>query len=583
MRLWLGMIAQSRSPRLHPEGRAFGGQPRRHPGVRGRYLVAAGAVALLGAAGAVWLISRSNHTENRGSDRRAGGDRQHLLHLQRTLRALAPAREPNGRPARRHRLPLAARRADGREQTPELYSPRVHIRQRAPCGVVGHLHPRVPDRAARVAVLTGCSSSDDLVRPDRAGPGAAPRRRHGPRVRARPGAHGQPDRRRCRATARRRSSSRSPRCAGTHRPRRRGAVRARPAVAQASPTLQARRSRPVYATSAISLFCSLSRSAWRSSPRSAGQADRADGPSRVRRGTVRVPRRHSAQPARPLWRRRSPARAHAGHADPGCARARRCATRRSTSPTGCPRTGRYVSADGKPLAEGAATAHVTLVEHAGRPDRRAPARSAAAWTSRSLVESDCRRGRALARQRAPAGEAAGADRVPGDDRQRLAVAALLARPGRPDREPERGFAAARAATRTRRTVRWQPFWDVFVSPGGAREARRPASRRRRPSTRRRRSSTPSSTGWGRSSRSPGRRRRSTTSRATCRNVDLRWARRDGAAASASSSCEVERRCALHGRRTRGDLPVVGVGDDASTNESRWNPAVERMFGWTRRG
>ncbi len=33
--------------------------------MRGRYLVAAGAVALLGAAGAVWLVSRSNHTDDK--------------------------------------------------------------------------------------------------------------------------------------------------------------------------------------------------------------------------------------------------------------------------------------------------------------------------------------------------------------------------------------------------------------------------------------------------------------------------------------------------------------------------------------
>ena len=33
--------------------------------MRGRYLAAAGAVALLGAAGAVWLIADSDHTEDK--------------------------------------------------------------------------------------------------------------------------------------------------------------------------------------------------------------------------------------------------------------------------------------------------------------------------------------------------------------------------------------------------------------------------------------------------------------------------------------------------------------------------------------
>ena len=100
-----------------------------------------------------------------------------------------------------------------------------------------------------------------------------------------------------------------------------------------------------------------------------------------------------------------------------------------------PESGRYVSADGKPLVEETDDRAVTLVEHAGRPtaailhDPDAQGRTGAGRGGRRCC-------RPLARQRAPPGQAPRPARVPRDDGRHLAFPALLARPRRPDREPE---------------------------------------------------------------------------------------------------------------------------------------------------
>ncbi len=83
----------------------------------------------------------------------------------------------------------------------------------------------------------------------------------------------------------------------------------------------------------------------------------------------------------------------------------------------------------------------------GTTDRRLPARPDAERRA-GARRRRLRRGRPLARQRAPASRAALADRVPGDDRQHLPVTPLLARPRRPDREPEPRRAASERLRRS---------------------------------------------------------------------------------------------------------------------------------------
>ena len=92
-----------------------------------------------------------------------------------------------------------------------------------------------------------------------------------------------------------------------------------------------------------------------------------------------------------------------------------------------PESGRYVSADGKPLGEETRPPRRDARRACGPPDGRNPARSDAQGRA-GARRSGCRRRGSLARQRAPAGQAARPARVPGDDSRHLAVAAVLARP-----------------------------------------------------------------------------------------------------------------------------------------------------------
>ena len=401
--------------------------------------------------------STSDHTDNKGADPVARAHGRPLVPLQRPLRALAPAREPDRLPPRRHRLPLVARRVDDREQRLDLHA-RLRRSTAPPSARSATCSSRSRPGGSRRG-STGCSCAAiwfDLIVPALAlllvggrtetCARAPARRARSPSGRAtdRPTVILAFDHRR--------------RCA---RARRRRPLRPRAALAPRQADAPARARAGARDERAHAALCSSSRSASREFSERRGGAARLMALAAFARRAVRLPRRRPAQPAGALGRRRSPARAHARHADPGRARAdaeRPDARHRVLAARDRPvRLGRRQAA-----AEGTATAHVTLVEHAGRPtaallhdpmlERRAGAR-----------RGDCRRGRALARQRAPAGEAARADRVPGDDRQRLAVAALLARPRGPDREPERGSRLA-SGYEDEEEVRWQPFWDVFVSP-----------------------------------------------------------------------------------------------------------------------
>ena len=226
----------------------------------------------------------------------------------------------------------------------------------------------------------------------------------------------RPDRRRAGARARRRDPRhrRDPLPAGSRRPPARARPRARHRRARdARPLAPARRRRLLGGRRGAALLRL---------------------PRHVRARAGCVPRRRPAQPARARRRRRRPPRTRAGNADP----------RRNRADAGRPDArDRVLAARIRPLRLGRRQAARRGDRRPCRDARRArgpadgrdPARSDAQGRA-GAGRGGRRRGRPLARQRAPTGQAARPARVPRDDSRHVAVPALLARPRRPDREPE---------------------------------------------------------------------------------------------------------------------------------------------------
>ena len=168
-------------------------------------------------------------------------------------------------------------------------------------------------------------------------------------------------------------------------------------------------------------------------------------------------------------RRRPPARARPGDTDPRRARgrSRRPDARDRLLAAG---TGTVCLRRGKPLPDKPDGRAIDARRARRTADGRAPARSAARRRARARRRG--RRGRrALARQRASPGEAPRGDRVPRGDRQCLPVAALLAQPRR--QIANLNDAAWNASGYVlENDVKGQLFWDVFVGPEARAEARR---------------------------------------------------------------------------------------------------------------
>ena len=156
-----------------------------------------------------------------------------------------------------------------------------------------------------------------------------------------------------------------------------------------------------------------------------------------------------------------------------------------------PDPGRYVSAEGKPLAEGDGSRHVTFVEHAGRPT--------AALLHDPLLKDEPELVDAVS---AAAGLWLDNERLQAKLRAQIEFLettvdtspSLLSSLDRDGRIANLNLAATRASGYAdQEEVRWQPFWDVFVAPDERDASRERFEAARRRSTRRRPSSTPSST------------------------------------------------------------------------------------------
>jgi PAS domain S-box-containing protein len=135
-----------------------------------------------------------------------------------------------------------------------------------------------------------------------------------------------------------------------------------------------------------------------------------------------------------------------------------------------PESGRYVSADGKPLPETAASRHVTLVEHAGRPTA-ALVHDPALADERELVDAVA----------AAAGLWLDNERLQAKLRAQVSfletivdtAPSLLCSLDREGRVANLNPASTRASGHAdQEDVRWQPFWDVFVAPDEREESRR---------------------------------------------------------------------------------------------------------------
>ena len=127
-----------------------------------------------------------------------------------------------------------------------------------------------------------------------------------------------------------------------------------------------------------------------------------------------------------------------------------------------PETGRYVSADGKPLQEGDGSRHVTLVEHAGRP-------TAALLHDPMLVDEP----ELIEATAAAAGLWLDNERLQAKLRAQIefletivnASPSLLCSLDREGRIVNLNHASRVASGYLdEEEVRWLPFWDVFVSP-----------------------------------------------------------------------------------------------------------------------
>ena len=183
----------------------------------------------------------------------------------------------------------------------------------------------------------------------------------------------------------------------------------------------------------------------------------------------------------------------ARHADPGRARARARATRRSRSPTGCPRR----AATSRPTASRCrrtATRASLLVEHGQPPDGGAPPRPLLADEPELVEAVSAAAALWLDNERLQAKLRAQYEFLETIVNAAPSLLCSLDREGRIANLNEASRRGSGYADEE--DVRWQPFWDVFVAPEERDEARYRFEAAPRP-TRPRRSSTRSSTGWAR--------------------------------------------------------------------------------------
>jgi PAS domain S-box-containing protein len=241
-----------------------------------------------------------------------------------------------------------------------------------------------------------------------------------------------------------------------------------------------------------------------------------------------------------------------------------------------PDEGRYVAADGKPLAEDGADRHVSLVEHGGRPtaalvhdpllaDERelveAVTAAAALWLDNDRLQAKLR---------------AQYDFL---DTIVNAAPSLLCSLDRDGRITNLNRASRRASGyEDDDELRWRHFWDVFVGPGERDEARRrfEAAAPEHAATAfehtfLNRLGDEVTIAW---STAPILDEQGQVASVVCGGLDVTERRKR------EEELEVERDFAGTVANT---IPIflVGVWDDASVNGYGPNPAFEHNLGWTR--
>jgi PAS domain S-box-containing protein len=238
-----------------------------------------------------------------------------------------------------------------------------------------------------------------------------------------------------------------------------------------------------------------------------------------------------------------------------------------------PETGRYVSADGKPLQEGNGSRHVTLVEHAGRPTA-ALLHDPMLTDEPELIEATA----------AAAGLWLDNERLQAKLRAQIefletivnASPSLLCSLDREGRVVNLNHAARVASGYLdEEEVRWQPFWDVFVPPeerDGSRTRFEEAAPFHREAgfehTFVNRAGQELTIAW---STAPLYDEQGNVRNVVCGGLDVTERERQHKQLQAS------------GQRLQAAIeasPVAIVEYALDDTIARWNPAAERMFGWS---
>jgi PAS domain S-box-containing protein len=238
-----------------------------------------------------------------------------------------------------------------------------------------------------------------------------------------------------------------------------------------------------------------------------------------------------------------------------------------------PESGRYVTADGKPLPEASDGRHVTLVEHAGRPT--------AALLHDPMLSDEPELVEALA---AAAGLWLDNERLQAKLRAQVEFLettvdtspSLLCSLDREGRISNMNLAARRAGGfEDEEEMRWQAFWDVFVGPEERDESRR-GFEEAAPfhqaaafeHTFVNRLSKELTIAW---STAPLHDEHGNVRNVICGGLDVTERKRREAELRSS---EERLRAGLEAS------PVAVIEYALDDTITRWNPAAERMFGWT---
>jgi PAS domain S-box-containing protein len=238
-----------------------------------------------------------------------------------------------------------------------------------------------------------------------------------------------------------------------------------------------------------------------------------------------------------------------------------------------PETGRYVSADGRPLQEGDGSRHVTLVEHAGRP-------TAALLHDPMLADEP----ELIEATAAAAGLWLDNERLQAKLRAQIefletivnASPSLLCSLDREGRIVNLNHASRVASGYLdEEEVRWLPFWDVFVSPE-ERDESRTRFEEAAPFHREagfehtfvNRAGQKLTIAW---STAPLYDEQGNVRNVVCGGLDVTERERQLRELQTS---EARLRAAIQAS------PVAILEVDLDDRVARWNPAAERMFGWT---